>query len=139
MCHIIFVVFSFKQKTAYVMRVSDWSSDVCSSDLHQAPPPRHPHRFRAFSPIDRSRRRFENAAIGGYARTDRRKTERCPMRPSEQASPAAIRRERVFALRETGLTFREIGEREGISSSRASQIHADAVRQRSEEHTYELQ
>src|SRR3546814_24889 len=24
----------FKQKTAYVMRISDWSSDVCSSDLH---------------------------------------------------------------------------------------------------------
>src|SRR3546814_2802669 len=26
-------VFSFKQKTAYEMRISDWSSDVCSSDL----------------------------------------------------------------------------------------------------------
>src|SRR3546814_5883031 len=25
--------FSFKQKTAYEMRISDWSSDVCSSDL----------------------------------------------------------------------------------------------------------
>src|SRR3546814_10773160 len=29
------VVFFFKQKTAYEMRISDWSSDVCSSDLHQ--------------------------------------------------------------------------------------------------------
>src|SRR3546814_6666418 len=27
------VVFFFKQKTAYDMRISDWSSDVCSSDL----------------------------------------------------------------------------------------------------------
>src|SRR3546814_3971218 len=27
------VVFFFKQKTAYEMRMSDWSSDVCSSDL----------------------------------------------------------------------------------------------------------
>src|SRR3546814_4385796 len=26
-------VFLFKQKTAYEMRISDWSSDVCSSDL----------------------------------------------------------------------------------------------------------
>src|SRR3546814_15739069 len=26
-------VFCFKQKTAYEMRISDWSSDVCSSDL----------------------------------------------------------------------------------------------------------
>src|SRR3546814_2892653 len=28
-------VFFFKQKTAYEMRISDWSSDVCSSDLGQ--------------------------------------------------------------------------------------------------------
>src|SRR3546814_2198713 len=27
------VLFFFKQKTAYDMRISDWSSDVCSSDL----------------------------------------------------------------------------------------------------------
>src|SRR3546814_13043036 len=29
----LFFVFFFKQKTAYEMRISDWSSDVCSSDL----------------------------------------------------------------------------------------------------------
>src|SRR3546814_7839260 len=29
-------VFFFKQKTAYEMRISDWSSDVCSSDLGRA-------------------------------------------------------------------------------------------------------
>src|SRR3546814_3523244 len=29
----ILIVFFFKQKTAYEMRISDWSSDVCSSDL----------------------------------------------------------------------------------------------------------
>src|SRR3546814_14046420 len=29
--------FCFKQKTAYEMRISDWSSDVCSSDLQQQP------------------------------------------------------------------------------------------------------
>src|SRR3546814_9513615 len=28
-------LFFFKQKTAYVMRISDWSSDVCSSDLQR--------------------------------------------------------------------------------------------------------
>src|SRR3546814_9189431 len=31
MCSLYF--FLFKQKTAYEMRISDWSSDVCSSDL----------------------------------------------------------------------------------------------------------
>src|SRR3546814_11257514 len=30
-CYLFF--FFFKQKTAYEMRISDWSSDVCSSDL----------------------------------------------------------------------------------------------------------
>src|SRR3546814_5777757 len=29
----VVIVFFFKQKTAYEMRISDWSSDVCSSDL----------------------------------------------------------------------------------------------------------
>src|SRR3546814_8668983 len=36
--------FFFKQKTAYEMRISDWSSDVCSSDLA---PPRSPPAGRA--------------------------------------------------------------------------------------------
>src|SRR3546814_4134210 len=41
---VFFCFFFFKQKTAYEMRISDWSSGVCSSDLrsgHEAgPPPR---------------------------------------------------------------------------------------------------
>src|SRR3546814_5486951 len=34
-CHLVLMrcLFFFKQKTAYEMRISDWSSDVCSSDL----------------------------------------------------------------------------------------------------------
>src|SRR3546814_7871374 len=32
----VVVVFFFKQKTAYEVRISDWSSDVCSSDLFNA-------------------------------------------------------------------------------------------------------
>src|SRR3546814_3867630 len=35
MCIVVF--FFFKQKTAYEMRISDWSSDVCSSDLRKQP------------------------------------------------------------------------------------------------------
>src|SRR3546814_3161796 len=31
--YLVCVVFFFKQKTAYELRISDWSSDVCSSDL----------------------------------------------------------------------------------------------------------
>src|SRR3546814_2763599 len=33
-CLVCVCFFFFKQKTAYEMRISDWSSDVCSSDLH---------------------------------------------------------------------------------------------------------
>src|SRR3546814_6846460 len=49
LCDVILYVFFFffKQKTAYEMRISDWSSDVCSSDLRFAlrlphPPFREP-------------------------------------------------------------------------------------------------
>src|SRR3546814_2374829 len=36
------IFFFFKQKTAYEMRISDWSSDVCSSDLRRRIEPRLP-------------------------------------------------------------------------------------------------
>src|SRR3546814_3970419 len=65
------VVFFFKQKTAYEMRISDWSSDVCSSDLSPAadgseildtasstrddcPLPQHAHILHRLNAKDRS-------------------------------------------------------------------------------------
>src|SRR3546814_8967027 len=35
LCYVLMIIvfFFFKQKTAYELRISDWSSDVCSSDL----------------------------------------------------------------------------------------------------------
>src|SRR3546814_500261 len=51
--------FFFKQKTAYEMRISDWSSDVCSSDLLGQPLLRHRARL-----IDRQ---FPVLAQGGLA------------------------------------------------------------------------
>src|SRR3546814_4905929 len=39
--------FFFKQKTAYEMRISDWSSDVCSSDLPEHGPPARIRPIRA--------------------------------------------------------------------------------------------
>src|SRR3546814_1402604 len=35
--YFLIILFFFKQKTAYEMRISDWSSDVCSSDLLISP------------------------------------------------------------------------------------------------------
>src|SRR3546814_17958049 len=37
---VVVLFFFFKQKTAYEMRISDWSSDVCSSDLFEQHGPR---------------------------------------------------------------------------------------------------
>src|SRR3546814_555413 len=45
--YLFVVVFFFKQKTAYEMRISDWSSDVCSSDLQRQRAPRRPVLGRA--------------------------------------------------------------------------------------------
>src|SRR3546814_4640901 len=38
LCVLSLVFFFVKQKTAYEMRISDWSSDVCSSDLGEMQP-----------------------------------------------------------------------------------------------------
>src|SRR3546814_1779969 len=48
---ICFIVFFFKQKTAYEMRISDWSSDVCSSDLIVLYPPSYCHFCTAQVPL----------------------------------------------------------------------------------------
>src|SRR3546814_4229704 len=79
MCVHIFIVlcfFFFKQKTAYEMRISDWSSDVCSSDLQQqgcAPPAEFAYAVEAFmlkiSVADRQRF-IHNQNIGANRRGD---------------------------------------------------------------------
>src|SRR3546814_21120368 len=51
------VIFFFKQKTAYEMRISDWSSDVCSSDLFPNPQSRFPNPGLPMSVL-----RFDNVS-----------------------------------------------------------------------------
>src|SRR3546814_19003005 len=59
--------FFFKQKTAYEMRISDWSSDVCSSDLRGAARDRAAGADAA-RPAGRCARRLGRAASGRAAR-----------------------------------------------------------------------
>src|SRR3546814_7030482 len=47
----VLVFFFFKQKTAYEMRISDWSSDVCSSDLVRRPRPARVPLLREIMPV----------------------------------------------------------------------------------------
>src|SRR3546814_7124633 len=68
----IFCFFFFKQKTAYEMRISDWSSDVCSSDLALRIPtvqagrtPIHDHHGLGAALVAHARGRREGGAFAG--------------------------------------------------------------------------
>src|SRR3546814_16682373 len=65
-------MFFFKQKTAYEMRISDWSSDVCSSDL------------RIWS-----RRRGNRGCFRSLYRTLRHRAGETQMTPSSMTNPIA--------------------------------------------------
>src|SRR3546814_4557696 len=94
--------FFFKQKTAYEMRISDWSSDVCSSDLRPRPRPdrrddggarpgpgRHaPCGQRPRRPGRRPERRGGAHAAANRATIDRgRRHPRRPPRPVRSVRP----------------------------------------------------
>src|SRR3546814_13547057 len=86
LCYFICFFFFFKQKTAYEMRISDWSSDVCSSDLPKSRcPPQSPNnwevRYPAICPADR--------------RTSR---QRCRYSASAKSGPTALSRPAVLPL-----------------------------------------
>src|SRR3546814_9813094 len=81
----IMCVFFFKQKTAYEMRISDWSSDVCSSDLQ-----------------DRQRREHDLAGRRGNVR-------RCGGRPGLRAEDRAAQHQQQ-SERELDRRDREIAQ-----------------------------
>src|SRR3546814_4697563 len=115
---VVLVCFFFKQKTAYEMRISDWSSDVCSSDL---------------------RRRRGRATGCGRGRAG---AFPAPRRASRQARLASDSSDRLRPWREVRPRPRHGAgrARTGISSRRPNRGRATASRrERSEEHTSELQ
>src|SRR3546814_20259448 len=73
---VIVVLFFFKQMTAYEMRISDWSSDVCSSDLCNSP------AWTSQSHVSRVLPRpiFHMRSCSG--RTNQRSTTSCFQEPS---------------------------------------------------------
>src|SRR3546814_19564809 len=97
----------FKQKTAYEMRISDWSSDVCSSDLAAAVawrrrngctgPPACRHRGRSHAPARRLR------ALTGLIRDGPGK------RRPRQEGPATLLEYRVRAFPSLRPTFAFLG------------------------------
>src|SRR3546814_3269933 len=115
--------FFFKQKTAYEMRISDWSSDVCSSDL-------------VSGNSGRSARSSSQVNSDGVGK------RRLAAMPRFCASQACSQRRRV------GCGIRIVSGHSGASSAtgsatRAARWRASSSRRlletRSEEHTSELQ
>src|SRR3546814_2688151 len=120
--------FFFKQKTAYEMRISDWSSDVCSSDLQ----PDDDHR----------RADVHRADVAAAAQARRRKAL-----PGLHALPAEGGRHRGGCDLAGGRAFRPRLARAARRAARTGRRAQDAARRRaearagtrSEEHTSELQ
>src|SRR3546814_8701302 len=108
------------------MRISDWSSDVCSSDLHQ-PSARLAHRLKPFEPQLQSEREFLGARLLlGIARQQQRRFEEREPGRHHQIIGREFELEPRRLLDEIEILLDEIEDR------KLSQI-------RSEEHTSELQ
>src|SRR3546814_8001534 len=76
--YLLLVFFFFKQKTAYEMRISDWSSDVCSSDLEDAARPVifHARSATCFHPHVKNLTTMANSSYNGFRYENVRSEER---------------------------------------------------------------
>src|SRR3546814_7882831 len=143
LCYSIFV---FKQKTAYEVRISDWSSDVCSSDLHvreagdqNAEIGRRPARpfvgeKRAVGAAD-----VDLAQCPGHRVEPGREGYRVEFELSLRGAQAA--RRDLLDRCATGVDERDVGPVVGLVIARieTQPLRPDRMILRSEEHTSELQ
>src|SRR3546814_3034311 len=124
----------FKQKTAYEMRISDWSSDVCSSDLAE----------NGYPLVSRITNALQ--AVETLFRNEWPSSSEIYFPKAGRPKPGDLFRNPALAA-----TYRRIiGESEAAGGDRERQIEAaraawyegfvaEAVDRRSEEHTSELQ
>src|SRR3546814_12222381 len=88
-------LFFFKQKTAYEMRISDWSSDVCSSDLLVG------DRFAASQKL-----KVPDCPGRAWSKAPRRTSPRAPERADSVAPVSASAAGVPFFIRGTPAAFR---------------------------------
>src|SRR3546814_1712421 len=122
--YVCFCFLFFKQKTAYELRISDWSSDVCSSDL----PARRGDCWRLFLCDGRAVRQYGERLRPGGQGDDRRGSLRPHRRGRRAREPTGRRGRRPVPHRRPALS-----DRTGRSGGAARQCA------RSEEQTSELQ
>src|SRR3546814_1956219 len=129
MTEVLIVYFFFKQKTAYEMRISDWSSDVCSSDLH----PVDRRLLSVTGPSDAAERVgghiIVERQVGGHMLADRHRDRAARRRRDDALDARAVGQ----ARREQGMLAADplVAERRNLPR--------EPREQRSEEHTSELQ
>src|SRR3546814_11565039 len=99
----MFVFFFFKQKTAYEMRISDWSSDVCSSDLRGEAP-------RVIAPVERAG--AEENSIGEGAREGAQRRFDVAVRKHHEDLAFAVRNDLVEGEAAVALHRAPLAERE---------------------------
>src|SRR3546814_8665770 len=132
------MLFFFKQKTAYEMRISDWSSDVCSSDLQPHARRHQPGAADAEDASGAAASHDRGAGSGegppgdpGDRRADHRPgLQHCPSHLSVKGFRGPFERLRV----RSGGDARALAKRAGRHPP-----HARRSAARSEEHTSELQ
>src|SRR3546814_3687720 len=137
---LVALVFFFKQKTAYEMRISDWSSDVCSSDLEQ----RQLDVARSL-PAPHAQRLAEVLALVGQLRVAGRVEDAADaQRAVEREAPQRLRRLLRLALQqgvERADRLAQVVEEVAHAQPDRPRHHlrVGLGQRRSEEHTSELQ
>src|SRR3546814_885925 len=117
--------FFFKQKTAYEMRISDWSSDVCSSDLpvwtyHTGPSPAgSPASFQA-TPLKIGERLYFCTGYNDVISLDA-ETGKEIWRHRPQVDPAGI-----YGLTCRGVTYYRVPDAKGLCAERIYTATVDA-------------
>src|SRR3546814_7150095 len=113
----LWIFFVFKQKTAYEMRISDWSSDVCSSDLKtDSLLNRHTSIAQGSKPLR------ERASIG-------RKNPALPLwRGKRRHANSCVKMERCFMCMRTAARFRYLFFQDAKMSNLLKPQLSDAVK-----------
>src|SRR3546814_2547059 len=126
--------FFFKQKTAYEMRISDWSSDVCSSDLAGV-------GHRHGTGVARARTNFTGSGL--YPRTFRSEDQAQRQLQARRQEAQRLQFDLCHSVHRRGQTLLhgvcQPAERPPTSAAPEDRSDLQLCRQRSEEHTSELQ
>src|SRR3546814_5353708 len=132
--YVVLFFFFFKQKTSYEMRISDWSSDVCSSDLG-----RHRVQLRRIilraeevhrGPVRRERRRVDVPALGRQPLRRRGIAREQVLDPQRSAGLAALAVEHALGEHQPAPVGRQRRRRIAVEVDHVAHLEAAGGGQR---------